>query len=203
MLGGGSHTDDGVWPDGARTSGPTRRWRPRAASMSSQGPWLRISSALYTEFRASARAKPKGGLPWSPPRRPPRTRTGPVHSGWLGTYAPRSQVMHQARQVGPGSLSLPDGHLQGVQGQAGAHWPTGGLPADDPPRIHVSHESHVHPPGEGTNIGGGTSRLRGNVGAPQPTRSKRLEVAPDQVGRTLLPQRAARGARRLGASDTV
>lgn len=30
------------------------------ASMSSQGPWLRISSALYKEFRASARAKPKG-----------------------------------------------------------------------------------------------------------------------------------------------
>ena len=41
-------------------SGPTRRWRPLAASMSSQGPRLRISSALYKEFRASARAKPKG-----------------------------------------------------------------------------------------------------------------------------------------------
>ena len=33
------------------------------ASMSSQGPWLRISSALYKEFRASARAKPKGCRP--------------------------------------------------------------------------------------------------------------------------------------------
>ncbi len=30
------------------------------ASMSSQGLWLRINSALYKEFRASARAKPKG-----------------------------------------------------------------------------------------------------------------------------------------------
>ena len=68
VLGGGSHADGGVWPGGARTSGPTRRWRPRAASMSSQGPWLRISSALYSELSASARAKPKGGLPWSPPR---------------------------------------------------------------------------------------------------------------------------------------
>ena len=36
------------------------RWRARAASMSCQGPWLRISSALYKEFSASARAKPKG-----------------------------------------------------------------------------------------------------------------------------------------------
>ena len=57
---GGSHPDGGVWPGGARTSGPTRRWRARAASMSSQGPWLRISSALYSELSASARAKPKG-----------------------------------------------------------------------------------------------------------------------------------------------
>ena len=57
---GGSHPDGGAWPGGARTSGPTRRWRARAASMSSQGPWLRISSALYSELSASARAKPKG-----------------------------------------------------------------------------------------------------------------------------------------------
>ena len=57
---GGAHADGGVWSDGARTSGPTRRWRARAASMSSQGPWLRISSALHKELSASARAKPKG-----------------------------------------------------------------------------------------------------------------------------------------------
>ena len=30
---------------------------------------------------------------------------------------PRSQVMHQARQVSTGSLSLPYGHSQGVQGR--------------------------------------------------------------------------------------
>ena len=41
-------------------------------------------------------------------------------------------VVHQARQVGPGSLSLLDGHLQGVQGQVGVQ-ARGGLPADDPP----------------------------------------------------------------------
>ena len=48
-------------------SGPTRRWRARAVSMSSQGPWLRISSALYSELSASARAKPKG-VPLRPHR---------------------------------------------------------------------------------------------------------------------------------------
>ena len=37
MLGGGSRADSGVWSGGARTSAPARRWRPRAASMSSQG----------------------------------------------------------------------------------------------------------------------------------------------------------------------
>ena len=45
--------------------------------------------------------------------------------------------------------------------------------------------------------------MRGNVGDPQPTRGKRLEVALDQVGRALLSRCAARGARGLGASDTV
>ena len=172
------------------------------ASMSSQGPWLRISSALYKEFRASARAKPKGvalrphrgdclglgqGLP---------VANGPVLHPTVG-------VMHQARQVSTGSLSLPDGHLKGVQGQVGAHWPVGGLPADDPPRVHVGHESHIDPPGEGAYVGGGTSRLRGNVGDPQPTRGEGLEVALDQVGRALLSRRAARGARGPGAADAA
>ena len=107
--------------------------------------------------------------------------------------------MHQAKEISSPTFSLPDGHLQGVQGQVGARWPVGGLPADDPPRVHVGHESDVHPPGEGAYIGGGTSRLRGNVGDPQPTRGKRLEVAPDQVGRALLSRRVVRGdlARRM------
>ena len=98
--------------------------------------------------------------------------------------------MHQAREINPGAFTLPDGHFQGVQGQVGAHWPAGGLPADDPPRARVSHESHIDPPGEGAYIG--------DVGDPQLIGSKRLEVAPDQVGRALLPRRAARGTRGLG-----
>ena len=60
VLGGGAHADGGVRADGALTSGPTQRWRPLAASMSSQGPRLRISSALYSELSASANAQPKG-----------------------------------------------------------------------------------------------------------------------------------------------
>ena len=111
-------------------------------------------------------------------------------------------MVHQARQVGPLTFPLPDGHLKGVQGQVGVQ-AGGGLPADDPPRVHVGHESHIDPPGEGAYIGGGTSRSRGNVGDPQPTRGKGLEVAPDQVGRTLLSRRTARGAREPGASDTA
>ena len=173
------------------------------ASMSSQGPWLRISSALYKEFRASARAKPKGVA--LRPHRGDRLALGQglPHSGWTCTYAPRSQVMHQVREISPLTFPLPDGHLQGVQGQVGAHWPVGGLPADDPPRVHVGHESHIDPPGEGAYIGGGTSRLRGNVGDPQLIGSKRLEVALDQVSRALLSRRAARGARGPGAPDAA
>ena len=45
--------------------------------------------------------------------------------------------------------------------------------------------------------------MRGNVGDPQPTRGKRLEVALDQVGRALLSRRAARGARGPGAADAA
>ena len=62
--------------------------------------------------------------------------------------------MHQAREISPLTFPLPDGHLEGVQGQVGAHWPVGGLPADDPPGVHVGHESHIDPPVEGTHIGG-------------------------------------------------
>ena len=111
--------------------------------------------------------------------------------------------MHQAREISPLTFPLPDGHLQGVQGQLGARWPVGGLPADDPPGVHVGHESHIDPPGERTHVGGGASRLRGNVGDPQPTRGEGLEVALDQVGRALLSRRAARGVRGLGASDSA
>ena len=65
MLGGGAHADGAVRADGACTSAPTRRWRPLAASMSSQGPWLRRSSALYSELSASPTRSRKES-PWGP-----------------------------------------------------------------------------------------------------------------------------------------
>ena len=45
--------------------------------------------------------------------------------------------MHQARQVSTLAPALPDSHSQGAGGQVGAHWPVGGLPADDPPGVDV------------------------------------------------------------------
>ena len=60
---------------------------------------------------------------------------------------PSVGVVHQARQLGPLTFPLPDGHLKGVQGQVGVQ-AGGSLPADDPPRVHVGHESHIDPPGE-------------------------------------------------------
>ena len=75
---------------------------------------------------------------------------------------------------------------QGVRGQVGAHWPVGGLPADEPPGVHVGDEGDVDPPGEGAYVGGGTSRLRGNVGDPQLVRPERAEMPFDEVGRALL-----------------
>ncbi len=76
---------------------------------------------------------------------------------------PRSQVVHQARQLGSLTFSLPDGRLQGVQGQVGVQ-AGGGLPADDSLGVHVGDEGDVDPPREGAYKGGGTSRLRRNVG---------------------------------------
>ena len=106
--------------------------------------------------------------------------------------------MHQARQVSTGSFPLPDGHLKGVQGQVGAHWPVGGLPAHDSPREDIGDEGDVDPPGERTHVG--------DVGDPQLVRPERAEMPFDEVGRALLSRRAARGARGargLGASDSA
>ena len=107
---------------------------------------------------------------------------------------PRSQVVHQAREISSGAFALLDSHLQGVQGQVGVQ-AGGGLPADDPPGVYVGHESHIDPPGKGTNIG--------DVGDPQLVRPERVEMPFDEVGRALLSRRAARGARGPGTADAV
>ena len=107
---------------------------------------------------------------------------------------PRSQVVHQARQVSTGSFPLPDGHSQGVQGQVGVQ-ARGGLPAHDSPREDIGDEGDVDPPGERTHVG--------DVGDPQLVRPERAEMPFDEVGRALLSRRAARGARGLGAADAA
>ena len=84
------------------------------------------------------------------------------------------EVAHQAREIRPLTFPLSGGHFQGIQGQVGVQ-AGGGLPADDPPGVHVGDEGKVDPPGEGAYIGGGTSRLRGNVGDPQLVRSERAD----------------------------
>ena len=115
---------------------------------------------------------------------------------------PTVGVMHQARQVSTGSFPLPDGHLKGVQGQVGVQ-AGGGLPAHDSPREDIGDEGDVDPPGEGAYVGGGTSRLRGNVGDPQLVRPERADMPFDEVGRALVLWSRARRSGRLGASDTV
>ncbi len=102
--------------------------------------------------------------------------------------------MHQAREISPGAFPLPDGHLQGVQGQVGVQ-AGGGLPADDPPGVHVGDEGDVDPPGERTHVG--------DVGDPQLVRPERVDMPFDEVGRALVLWSRARRSGRLGASDTV
>ena len=163
------------------------------ASMSSQGPWLRISSALYSELSGSARAKPKGVA--LRPHRGDRLalgQGGPVAN--RPVLHPTVGELHQAREVSPGEFPLPDGHSQGVQGQVGVQ-AGGGLPAHDPPREDIGDEGDVDPPGERTHVG--------DVGDPQLVRPERAEMPFDEVGRALLSRRAAHGARGPGTADAV
>ena len=55
------------------------------ASMSCQGPWLRMSSALYKEFQHLSQSKAERSPAWNPPRRRRHSLIEPAHIGWLGT----------------------------------------------------------------------------------------------------------------------
>ena len=80
--------------------------------MSSQGPWLRISSALYKEFRASARAKPKGVA--LRPHRGDRLALGqglPVANGPVLHPTVASDALDP--EISSLVFSLPNGHLKG------------------------------------------------------------------------------------------
>ena len=80
VLGGGTHPDGGVWPDGARPVDPLGGGEHGRCRCLARVPGYGISSALYSELSASVRAKPKGGPPSTPPRRPPRSRPEPARS---------------------------------------------------------------------------------------------------------------------------
>ena len=165
MLGGGTHADSGVWPDGARPVdllGGGDHWRrqclPKGPGYGSARPCTRSSEPRPGQSQKESPVDPTEVIASHSDRAAP----------WrMDLYCtPRSQVMHQAREISPLTFPLPDGHLQGVQGQVGARWPVGGLPADDPPGVHVGHESHIDPPGEDAYIGGGHLPLAGECRRP-------------------------------------
>src|SRR5581483_6788217 len=87
-------------------------------------------------------------------------------------------------------LALPEGHLQGVEGEVGAEV-VGDLPAHDPPGEGVDDVGHEDEPGPGPHVG--------QVGDPQPVRRRRVEVPLDQVGRPVAGVVAGRGALGLPA----
>ena len=55
------------------------------ASMSSQGPWPKDELGLAQGAQYLRQSEAEKSLPWSPPRRLPRSRPGPPRSRWLGT----------------------------------------------------------------------------------------------------------------------
>jgi len=82
------------------------------------------------------------------------------------------------------SLAPPEGHLQGVQGEARAQV-AGGLPTDDEAAEGIDHEGRRDEARRGAH--------GGQVGKPQAVRGLRGEVAADEVGR---PGRLRVGDRR-------
>ena len=71
-----------------------------------------------------------------------------------------------------GALALPEGHLQGVEGEVGSQV-AGRLPADDEAAVDVEDEGDVDEAGPGTHVG--------QIGDPETVRGGRREVALDQV----------------------
>ena len=99
-------------------------------------------------------------------------------------------VVDQPVQAGIGAG--PDGHLQGVQGQAGPQG-AGDAPADDGAAVGVDDERGVAEPGPGGHIG--------PIRDPQAVGRRRTELAVDQVGGTLVGLGGGGGAPRLAAHD--
>lgn len=66
-------------------------------------------------------------------------------------------------------------------------------PTDDSPTEDIGDERDVAEPGEYSDIGGGTSRLRGNIGNPELLRPVRNEPPVHQVETLILSGRGTRG----------
>ena len=116
VLDGGTHTDSGVRANGARTSAPTRRWRARRRRCPPKGPG-------YGSARPCTRS--------SEPRPGQSQKESPVdpteviasHSDRAAPWrmdlycTPRSQVMHQAREISPSDVSAARRPSPGRPGQ--------------------------------------------------------------------------------------
>ena len=146
-------------------------------------PGQRMSSTLYKELDCLSRGIVMGVL-----LRPHRgSLIEPACSGWGRYCTSRSQVAHQAGQVSTDSLSLPVGHLKGVQGQVGAHCPVGGPPPHDPPReARQSRKPHRPTPRKCARRRGYLPRSGGMSAGPQLVRPENAEMPFDEVGRALV-----------------
>lgn len=169
--------------------------RPRGPCYGWARPCTRSSGLLPGRLRRS--------LPWTPPRPPPGSRPGPAHSGRSGTGLCGRKWWIRPARVGAVPVALPDSHVQSIKGQVGVQARQGGLPVHDPTRVHIRDESDVHPPRQRSEVGGGTSRLRGNVGDLRLIGLECREVAACQVRDPLLTRCAARRAGRLGPADAL
>ncbi len=101
--------------------------------------------------------------------RPHRRLAAPRSEGDRGVLRSLIGMMDDGRRP-----TLAEGHVEGVEHQAGAQM-VGHGPADDAPAEDVEHHSKIEEAGRGRDVG--------NVGDPQMVGRRRLEVAIDQVGR--------------------
>ena len=116
MLGGGTHADSGVWPDGARPVdllGGGDHWRrqclPKGPGYGSARPCTRRSEPRPGQSQKESPVDPTEVIASHSDRAAP----------WrMDLYCtPRSQVMHQAREISPSDVSAARRPSPGRPGQ--------------------------------------------------------------------------------------
>ena len=116
MLGGGTHADSGVWPDGARPVdllGGGDHWRrqclPKGPGYGSARPCTRSSEPRPGQSQKESPVDPTEAIASHSDRAAP----------WrMDLYCtPRSQVMHQAREISPSDVSAARRPSPGRPGQ--------------------------------------------------------------------------------------